>query len=218
VTSQQRDEAKQCCYAVVYGSGPEPLARALGIPLPDALQKLRNFKSRYRGVGQFARRLVKECRSVEGFYVETLMGRRRSMRHGCNCLDAAELQRKAVNTVCQGSAADLIKLAMVNIHQRLRDEEEEARNNNNTTTTNSNREAVAGGAVAAAACLSLEDRCRLVNCVHDELIYEVRHDAVDHVAKIVQDCMTGVVPGLRVPLVVRLKVGPNWAEMCDFIK
>jgi len=98
---------------------------------------------------------------VQRGYIETLLGRRRYLP-GINSGEsdkASYAQRQAVNSVCQGSAADLIKLAMINIHRRVEKE------------------------------LRSQKLCRLVLQVHDELVFEVSQEVLGHAVAIVKDCM-----------------------------
>jgi DNA polymerase-1 len=119
VTPAMRREAKAVNFGVIYGQGPGGLARSLGIPRDQAAEFIENYFRQYPGVERFFANVLTECRG-QG-YVETILKRRRAIsgiRH-----DAARAknlpERTAVNTVIQGSAADLIKLAMLAVQRRL---------------------------------------------------------------------------------------------------
>ena len=122
VTREQRNQAKTVNFGVLYGMGPVRLARQLGIPRRTASQFIKDYFDRQPKVREFIDSTLDGAR--ERGFVRTLLGRRRwvhdiaSKNRGAR--SAAE--RVAVNTPIQGSAADLIKLAMIRVHARLRDE------------------------------------------------------------------------------------------------
>lgn len=120
VTSEMRRKAKGVNFGLVYGQSAFGLAKALGIPQSEAADYIRKFFQTYPGIGSFLDRILEECRR-DGF-VRTILGRRRAIEgvrgaRGNQQLNMAE--RTAINTVIQGSAADLMKLAMVNVSARL---------------------------------------------------------------------------------------------------
>ena len=122
VTPEMRRAAKAVNFGVVYGQSPFGLARALGIDQDAAAKFIDNYFEGYPGIEEFLGRVLAECR--EKGYVRTILGRRRAIsgvRAGAG-RQRNLAERTAVNTVIQGSAADLIKLAMVAIHRRLRKE------------------------------------------------------------------------------------------------
>jgi DNA polymerase-1 len=120
VTAVQRARAKTINFGVIYGMGPMRLARELDISLEEAKRFIEAYFATYPGVHQYTVESVHKAR--ERGYAMTLLGRRRylpelfSDNQGMRV--AAEYM--AVNTPVQGSSADLIKLAMINIHNRLR--------------------------------------------------------------------------------------------------
>ncbi len=127
VTEAMRREAKVVNFGVIYGQTATGLARRLGIDKAAAAQFIDSYFQRYPGIEKFLVTLLAECRKRG--YVNTILGRRRAIRgvreNAGRSRNLAE--RTAVNTVIQGSAADLIKLAMIAIHQRLRREQFSAR-------------------------------------------------------------------------------------------
>lgn len=127
VTPKMRREAKAVNFGIIYGQSPGGLARALGIERDRAARFIDDYFRRYRGVERFFTATLTECRN-QG-YVQTILGRRRAIsgiRHDAE--RAKNLpERTAVNTVIQGSAADLIKLAMLAVHRRLKREKWQAR-------------------------------------------------------------------------------------------
>lgn len=127
VAPEQRRVAKTVNFGIVYGQGAFGLARTLRIPQADARAFIEAYKARYTGLERFLQRCVEEAKSTGG--VETILGRRRPIPqvHSRNPNERALGERLAINTVIQGSAADLIKLAMVHLAQRLDDERLAAR-------------------------------------------------------------------------------------------
>lgn len=131
VTSEQRRNAKGVNFGVIYGQSPFGLAKALGIDKEDAARFIETYFNKYAGVDAFMERVLEDCR--KNGYVETILGRRRRV-HGVRDLskmgDSRQRslpERIAINTVIQGSAADLIKLAMIRVRNRLREEQLQAK-------------------------------------------------------------------------------------------
>ncbi len=127
VTSDMRYRAKAVNFGVLYGQSPFGLARELGIPKEEAAKFIDNYFESYPGIEVFLRTILAECHNRG--YVTTILGRQRTI-HGVR-VDAGRQrnlpERTAINTVIQGSAADLIKLAMISIHRRLVEERWPAR-------------------------------------------------------------------------------------------
>jgi DNA polymerase-1 len=133
VTSSMRREAKAVNFGILYGQSPFGLAKGLGISKAEAAEFIDRYFERYSGVRDFMRRTLEACRR-DG-YVSTISGRKRFLK---GLRDFASLnpqqqktllepERMAINTVIQGSAADLIKIAMIRIHRRLRESRLEAK-------------------------------------------------------------------------------------------
>ncbi len=122
VTKEQRSAAKAVNFGIVYGQTPFGLARSLGIPVPEARAFIDTYFMRYPGIRMFIDGCIAEARKKG--YVETIMGRRRPVEElrSRNRQRVALGERIAVNTVIQGSAADLIKRAMIDIHETIRNE------------------------------------------------------------------------------------------------
>ena len=120
VTSAMRRAAKAVNFGIIYGLTPFGLARDLRISTSQAQAFIKGYFERYSGVRRFIDRTVEEARKTGRVF--TLCGRRRSLP-GLNDPDRATrsfAERAAVNTVIQGTAADMIKIAMTRIHARLR--------------------------------------------------------------------------------------------------
>jgi DNA polymerase-1 len=120
VTADMRRVAKVINFGIIYGMGPMRLARELEIPQEEAARYIERYFARYAGVRDYVDRTVAEAR--ERGYVVTLMNRRRYVPEISARASGVRqfAERTAVNTPIQGSAADLIKLAMLRVHGRLR--------------------------------------------------------------------------------------------------
>ena len=127
VTPEMRRGAKAVNFGVIYGQSPFGLAKALNIEQDEAAEFIDAYFGRYPGVEKFLTKTLEACR--DNGYVKTILGRRRAIR-GVRA-DAGRQrnlpERTAINTVVQGSAADLIKMAMLSIHTFLRREKFAAR-------------------------------------------------------------------------------------------
>ncbi len=119
VTPDMRRIAKAINFGIIYGMGPQTLSEQLGIDLPTAKDYIAAYYSRYQGVARYRDAAIGAAR--EKGYVTTLFHRRRylpDIEHK-NRMIRAESERMAINTPIQGTAADLIKKAMIRIHERL---------------------------------------------------------------------------------------------------
>jgi DNA polymerase-1 len=120
VTPEMRARAKTINFATIYGQGPFALGRQLGISQDDAKQFIARYFERFAGVRRYLDRQVELARDLG--YVETISGRRRYIPEirDRNFNMRAYGERTAQNSPLQGSAADLIKIAMIRIHAALR--------------------------------------------------------------------------------------------------
>jgi DNA polymerase-1 len=128
VTSAQRRTAKTVNFGVIYGLSAFGLGKRLGISTEEATAFIDAYFARYPGVAAFQQKLLDDARRDR--YVTTILGRRRAIegiRPESSYRQRNQAEREALNTVIQGSAADLIKQAMLNIHRRLRREGRAAR-------------------------------------------------------------------------------------------
>ena len=178
VTADQRRAAKTINFGLIYGMSPFGLARQLGIERSAAQSYVERYFQRYPGVRRFMDDTRKQAR--EKSYVETVYGRRLylpDIRSG-NAQIRQYAERSAINAPMQGTAADIIKRAMIAVE---------------------------------AWCTREDAPARLIMQVHDELVLEVRSDAVEPVAEAVRERMTSAAE-LRVPLRVDVGTGANWDE------
>jgi DNA polymerase-1 len=119
VTSEMRRIAKAINFGIIYGMGPQKLSEELGIELKTAKNYISAYYDRYQGVVRFKEEMIDHAQKRG--YVTTLFNRRRylpDIKHN-NTRIRSEAERMAINTPIQGTAADLIKMAMIKIHRRL---------------------------------------------------------------------------------------------------
>jgi len=178
VTADQRRSAKAINFGLVYGMSPFGLARQLGIPRGAAKEYTDRYFERYPGVRAFMEDI--RVRARRDKYVETLFGRRlylTDIDHS-NRGRRAGAERTAINAPMQGTAADIIKRAMIALDRWIEDE---------------------------------APPVRMIMQVHDELVFEVREDAVTAVSARIRAEMEAAAQ-LEVPLQVEVGVGQNWEE------
>jgi DNA polymerase-1 len=177
VSKEQRRAAKAINFGLMYGMSAFGLARQLGVERGEAGDYMARYFARYPGVHAFMEATRERARR-DG-YVETIFGRRLYLENlsARNQALRAGAERAAVNAPMQGSAADIIKRAMI----------------------------------AVDAWLATRDDAHMLMQVHDELVFEVRADAVTAVREGVRDRMQGAAE-LAVPLLVDVGVGANWDE------
>ena len=122
VTKEQRYRAKTVNFSITYGAGSTNLSKQLGIKRTEAQELIDQYKTQFKGLTQYMDDMIKKART-DG-YVSTLMGRRRYIRdiNSRNGLTRNHAENSAINTPIQGTAADMIKVAMINIHERIKKE------------------------------------------------------------------------------------------------
>ncbi|KAG9472225.1 hypothetical protein GDO78_020743 [Eleutherodactylus coqui] len=211
VTDSMRQQAKQICYGIIYGMGAKSLAEQMGVEEEDAACYIESFKARYTGIQQFLKETVKNC-AANGF-VQTILGRRRYLPaiKDTNHHAKAHAERQAVNTTVQGSAADIVKTATVNIQRRL----EEAFASAPMSHGHRLLSRLTGQSVRKANPLPPRRGAFFILQLHDELLYEVAEDDLIQVAQILKSEMENAVL-LSVTLKVKVKFGPSWGDMQDF--
>jgi len=119
VTADQRRNAKTVNFSIIYGAGSTNISKQLGLSRQEAKELIDNYFKTYPGLKNYMSEVVDQARKKG--YISTLMGRKRILRDidSKNALARSNSERVAINTPIQGTAADLIKLAMINIHQKL---------------------------------------------------------------------------------------------------
>ena len=120
VTSDQRRNAKAVNFGIIYGQSAFGLSQNLGIPRKEAADIIEQYFAQFPGIKQYMTDTMNFAR--ENGYVTTLMGRRRYLRdiNSANATVRGFAERNAINAPIQGSAADMIKIAMINIHREMK--------------------------------------------------------------------------------------------------
>jgi DNA polymerase-1 len=120
VTSEQRRNAKAVNFGIIYGQSAFGLSQSLGIPRKEAADIIEQYFAQFVGIKQYMSDTMNFAR--ENGYVCTLMGRRRYLRdiNSANATVRGFAERNAINAPIQGSAADMIKIAMINIHREFK--------------------------------------------------------------------------------------------------
>jgi DNA polymerase I len=178
VSPRMRDAAKTINFATIYGIGPFALSKQIGTTVQEAKTFIESYFQRLPDVRAYLDRQIEKA--YQDGYVETLIGRRRYIPEvkskNYNIRQFGE--RAATNAPVQGSAADIIKIAMIEIDRVLRQE---------------------------------DDGTRMLLQVHDELLFEVPEDRVEHARKLVVERMEHAFQ-LDVPLKVESGTGASWYE------
>ncbi len=127
VSADQRRQAKTVNFSIIYGAGATNLSQQLDIPRKEASQLIEAYFGQYKGLKNYMDDTVKFAR--KNGYVETLLGRKRTLRdiNSRNRLAQAGAERIAINTPIQGTAADMIKMAMIRIHNKLKERKLQSR-------------------------------------------------------------------------------------------
>ena len=119
VTSDQRRQAKIVNYGIMYGAGPFRMSQELGISMKNAKKIIENYFNTYKSIKSYIDKNINEAR--ERGYVKTYFGRKRSTANlnspNANIVNAEK--RAAVNMPIQGTAAELIKIAMIDISNTI---------------------------------------------------------------------------------------------------
>ncbi|MEL7221900.1 MAG: DNA polymerase, partial [Bacteroidota bacterium] len=122
VDRDQRSRAKTVNFAIIYGAGSQNLSQQLGIPRAEAKELIERYFSRYEGLKKYMDETV--AFAQENGYVTTLLGRRRKLRdiNSKSSLARSNAERMAINTPIQGTAADMIKIAMLNVQKAIKEQ------------------------------------------------------------------------------------------------
>ncbi len=186
VSKEQRRRAKTANFGIIYGISAFGLSQQLGCPRQEAQQLIDGYFAAFPRVADYIEQQKRFAR--EHGYVETLFGRRRYLPDilSRNATVRSFAERNAVNAPIQGTAADIIKMAMVSIHRRFA------------------REILPLRRQPAKNDL-------MIMQVHDELNFNVPEQEIDTVRRIVVDEMQNAIH-LSVPLIASCGVGKNWLE------
>jgi DNA polymerase-1 len=190
VTSEQRNVAKMVNFGLIYGMSAFGLAERLGIEQEEAAAFIRDYFAAFPGVRKYQEDAIATAQELG--YVSTLMGRRRYLPEirSRNFAIREFAKRTAINSPIQGTAADVLKLAMIEIARALRG-----------GATGDDRSPRQGGPF----------RSLMILTVHDELLFESPEDEVERLIPMVRDRMENAIR-LDVPVVVDVGVGKSWYE------
>ncbi len=119
VTKEQRSRAKAVNFGIIYGMSAFGLAERMELSRSEAADIIKKYFEEYAGIKEYMNRSIALAR--ERGYAETILGRRRYLRdiNGANSVVRGFAERNAINAPIQGSSADMIKIAMIGIHEEL---------------------------------------------------------------------------------------------------
>jgi DNA polymerase-1 len=187
IDSDERRMAKAINFGLLYGMGPRKLAKDNNITLDQAKEFIDVYFKKFPQIRDFFDYQIRVARSKG--YAETIMGRRLYLPNlrSAHPMLKSESERVAINMPIQGSAADIIKMAMIRLEKSF-------------TQLNSEYD---------------YPLVRMIIQVHDELVFEVHKNALDRVKEIVDREMRYALPEryrIIIPLTVDIGVGKNWLE------
>ncbi len=187
VTKNMRREAKVVNFGIIYGMSPHGLSIATGMTMAAAKTFIDKYFELRKPLLDYMNSLKDKARK-DG-YVETLFGRKRPMPdiHSSNFVVRQAAERAAINMPIQGTEADLMKMAMIKVQEKL------------DQSANSNQQSAA-------------NRSRLLLQIHDSLIVECPEQMADKVAAMLKDTMENIYK-LPVKLTVDTSIGKNWGEL-----
>jgi len=192
VTQSQRRIAKTVNFGVLYGISPYGLSQTLGIKQEDAARYILQYFKIHSGIKKYCEDQI--IFAKKNGYVETLFGFHRKLPEinssNRNLYESA--QRMAINTPVQGTAAEILKLAMIELHRKLKSHQ------SSVISHQKNGKQTA-------------DYGKLILTVHDELIVEAPADEAEKIAKLIKEVMENGVK-LSVPVEVEVGIGDNWNE------
>jgi len=187
VTSVMRRQSKAINFGIMYGMGPRGLADAAEISFQDAQNFIDEYFILYKDVKKYLDSTLEDAR--RNGYTETFFGRRRylpEIASGSPMVRSAA-ERMAVNHPIQGTSADLIKLAMIELHQKI-------------------------NVIVKTGQCPVPVPIKMILQIHDELLFEVRESEVENAKKIIRDAMENIVK-FDAPIKVDIGVGDNWGEI-----
>jgi DNA polymerase-1 len=179
VTKQMRYEAKAINFGILYGQGPHGLAQNAKITYKSAQEFIAKYFEAYTGIRKMIDNSIAEAR--EKGYATTMFERKRYLPEldSSNMMIRRSAERMATNTPIQGTAADLIKIAMINIAKEITGHEVDI---------------------------------KMLLQIHDELIFEIKEDKIEHWLPKIKDLMENAI-NLKVPIIVESATGDNWGEL-----
>jgi DNA polymerase-1 len=183
VTKEQRSHAKTVNFGIIYGVSAFGLSNQTNLSRKESAELIEAYYQTYPKLKSFMTSQVDFAR--ENGYVETISGRRRYLKdiNSANAIVRGGAERNAVNAPIQGSAADIIKIAMINIHEKL------------------NEKYPDGSGWKSKMLLQ----------VHDELVFDVHNSELEKIQPMIKHEMENAFK-MAVPLDVEIGLGKNWLE------
>ncbi|MBI4600113.1 DNA polymerase I [Candidatus Uhrbacteria bacterium] len=185
VTSDMRRAAKEVNFGIIYGMGAHGLSMSTGMRVDEARDFIDRYFAVYPGIAEYMERTLATARKTG--YVETLFGRRRYVPElSSNVFQVrAAAERAAINMPIQGTGADIIKLAMIEIEKHFM------------------------GWIPTSAGMT---KGGMILQVHDELVFEIPEGTEREFGLLIKEKMESVV-ALAAPLVIDVKIGYNWGTL-----
>jgi DNA polymerase I len=183
VTKEQRSNAKTVNFGIIYGVSAFGLSNQTSLSRKESAELIDAYYATYPKLKSYMANQVDFAR--ENGYVQTVLGRRRYLKdiNSANMMVKSGAERNAVNAPIQGSAADIIKIAMINIHKKL-------------TSTNSDGSGW---------------KSKMLLQVHDELVFDVHNSELEKIQPMIKHEMENAFK-MDVPLEVEIGMGKNWLE------
>jgi DNA polymerase-1 len=183
VTKEQRSNAKTVNFGIIYGVSSFGLSNQTSLSRKEAAELIEAYYATYPKLKSYMSNQVDFAR--ENGYVQTVLGRRRYLKdiNSANMMVKSGAERNAVNAPIQGSAADIIKIAMINIHKKL---------------TSKNADGSGW-------------KSKMLLQVHDELVFDVHNSELEKIQPMIKHEMENAFI-MDVPLVVEMGIGKNWLE------
>ena len=183
VTKEQRSNAKTVNFGIIYGVSAFGLSNQTSLSRKESAELIEAYYATYPKLKSYMSNQVDFAR--ENGYVQTVLGRRRYLKdiNSANMMVKSGAERNAVNAPIQGSAADIIKIAMINIYKKLNEKNPDG----------------SGW------------KSKMLLQVHDELVFDVHNSELDKIQPMIKHEMENAFK-MDVPLDVEIGVGKNWLE------
>ncbi len=190
VSSDERRMAKTINFGIIYGMGPVKLSKEIGVSQKEARHFIEEYFRKFPTIKDFIRKQIEKAKRRG--YAETLFGRRLNLPnlYSNNKRYKSEAERVAFNMPIQGTAADIIKIAMIRIDNRLEKLNHKINQPDNFAA-------------------------KMIIQVHDELVFEVSEKYLSQVEEVIQEEMKNALPEkyrIIIPMSVDLGTGLNWYE------
>jgi len=176
INFDERRIAKTINYSIIYGAGPYRISQELKIPIKNASEIINNYFSTYPKIKNYIDSTIES--GINNECVKTLNGRiRKTYNLKSDNRNIVEAEKRAIiNMPIQGTASELIKIAMINIYKRLKEE---------------------------------KLKSKMILQIHDELLFEVSHNEIEKLQKLVVEEMQNAIP-LDVPIKVDYNYDKDW--------